>query len=101
MLHIRSAIDLSIQEKFGFKKISPMMKFLQDAKEKNFPLPSYDLIHKYFSSGSERSHSGTISTPFEVSQITRTVKDFIDELETIKISQKEIEDFKKQCNFVH
>lgn len=100
MLHIRSAIDLSIQEKFGFKKIYPMVKFLQDAKEKNFLLPSYDLIHKYFSSGSDRSHSGSISTTFEVSQITRTVKEFIDELDNITISQKEIEDFKKHCDFV-
>lgn len=100
MIHIRTAIDLSIQEKFGFKKIHPMIQFLGDAKKHNLPLPSYDLIYKYFSSGSERIHSGNINTSFEVSQITRTVKEFIDELEEIKISQIEIENFKKQCKFV-
>lgn len=100
MYHIRSAIDLSIKQKFGFNRIQPMSKFLQDAKEFDLPLPSYELIYQYFSAGSDRSHLGKLNTPFEVSQITKTVSEFFDELDKVTISQIKIEEFKKKCKYV-
>ena len=100
MHHIRSAIELSIREKFGFKRIQPMSKFLQAAKEFDLSLPSYDLIYQYFVAGSDRSHSGKLNTPFEVSHITKTVSEFFDELEKVSISREKIEEFKKKCNYV-
>jgi hypothetical protein len=54
MMHLRNAIDLSIKERFGFKKISFMGRFIEDAKKYDFALPSYDYIYQFFQEGSER-----------------------------------------------
>jgi hypothetical protein len=48
MMHLRNAIDLSIKERFGFKKILFMKTFIDEAKKYDFPLPSYDFIYQLF-----------------------------------------------------
>ncbi|MGI0013427.1 MAG: hypothetical protein ACREBU_08320 [Nitrososphaera sp.] len=100
VIHLRGAIDLSIKEKFGFKKIQPMTTFLQKADELNFPLPSYDLIYTYYDVGSGRFHSGKIHTPFEVNEAVRTVSNFIDELDLIQVTKEQVEAFAKNCDAV-
>lgn len=44
MNYLRTAIDLAIKERFGFKEIPRMIKFIEQAEKAGFPLPSYDLI---------------------------------------------------------
>jgi hypothetical protein len=100
MMHLRSAIDLSLKERFGFKKINFMIKFFEEAKEDNFPLPSYDLIYQYFNEGSQRSHQGKIHTSFEAQEGIRTVNNFIDELETLEVSKEVISNFIRKSEFV-
>lgn len=100
MGYLRTAIDLSIKEKFGFTKIYKMIIFLEDADRLNFPLPSYSLIYTYFNEGSKRLHEGKINTPFEAKEAIRTVSNFIDELELIQIPDEQIENFKKECKQV-
>jgi hypothetical protein len=100
VIHLRGAIDLSIKEKFGFKKIQRMTTFLQKADELNFPLPSYDLIYTYYDVGSGRFHSGKIHTPFEVNEAIRTVSNFIDELDLIQVTKEQIKDFAAKCDAV-
>ena len=98
--HLRSAIDLAIKEKFGFKKIHPMLQFLNNADKYDLPLPSYYLIYSFFDMGSKRLHSGVINTPFEAKEALRVVTNFVDQLDLIEIDQKIIDDFKKKCKFV-
>jgi hypothetical protein len=93
MMHLRNAIDLSLKERFGFKKIQFMGTFFEEAKDYGFPLPSYDLIYQYFNEGSKRSHQGKTHTQFEAQEAVRTVSNFIDELETLEVSQKMIDEF--------
>jgi hypothetical protein len=100
MGHLRTAIDLSIKERFGFKKIHKMLNFLEDAQRLNFPLPSYSVIYTYFNEGSKRLHEGKINTSFEAREAIRTVSNFIDELELIQISSEQIENFKKECKYI-
>jgi len=100
MGYLRTAIDLSIKTKFGFKKITGMGGFFRDAEEFNLPLPSYTLIYAIFNEGSKRLHDGKIPTPFEASTSVDTVTDFISELEKIVVSQEKINDFKNKCKYV-
>ena len=100
MNYVRSAIELSIKGKFNFTRIQPMLNFLKDANKFDFPLPSYALIYQYFSEGSNRIHDGKLNTPFEVSQITRTVADFIEELDKLAVAEEKIEEFKTKCKWV-
>ena len=100
MNHLRPAIDLAIKEKFGFQKIHPMKQFLQDADKYNFPLPSYTMLYDYFDEGSHRIHGGRINTPWECQKALSFVAEFIDRLELIDVTQKEIEEFKKKCRAV-
>jgi len=98
--HLRPAIDLAIKEKFGFKKIHPMKQFLLDAEKYNLPLPSYSMVYDYFDEGSQRIHGGKLHTPWECEEALNFVADFIDRLELIEMSQKDIEDFKKKSKAV-
>lgn len=97
--HLRTAIELAIKERFGFKKIK-MWNFLKDAKTFNFPLPSYEMVYYYYSEGSDRLHGGKINTPYECRIALKFVDGFIDGLELINISQEEIDVFKKKCKWV-
>lgn len=98
--HLRTAIDLAIKEKFGFQKIHPMKQFLEDADKHDFPLPSYTMIYDFFDEGSHRIHSGKIHTPWECQRALSFVTDFIDGLDLIEISPKQIDDFRKKCKAV-
>lgn len=98
--HLRPAIDLSIKERFGFKKIHPMRTFLSEAKKHNFPLPSYTTIYHYFDEGSQRIHQGKLNTPLECREALDFVAKFIDRLDSIDVSKKEIEEFKKKSKSV-
>jgi len=99
--HLRTAIELSIVERFEFNGIKSMYQFLKVAEKQQFPLPSYDLIYKYYDAGSKRIHQGISGTEFEIKQSIRTVSDFIDALKTINVSEKEISEFKKNCKLVN
>ena len=98
--HLRPAIDLAIKEKFGFKKIQPMKQFLLDAEKYGFPLPSYAMLYDYFDEGSRRLHGGKLHTPWECERALNFVAEFIDRLDLIDVSQKEIEEFRKKSNTV-
>ena len=98
--HLRTSIELAIKERFGFKKIFPMKRFLEDADEYGFPLPSYQMLYDYYDDGSLRLHSGRLNTPFECHKALDFVDGFIDSLELINISQKEIDDFKEKSKSV-
>lgn len=98
--HLRTAIDLAIKEKFGFQKIHPMKQFLEDADKHDFSLPSYTMIYDFFDEGSHRIHSGKIHTPWECQRALSFVTDFIDRLDLIEISPKQIDDFRKKCKAV-
>lgn len=100
MGHLRTAIDLSIRERFGFSKIHKMIFFLDDAERLNFMLPSYSLIYTFFNEGSKRLHEGKVHTSFEAKEAIRTVTNFIDELELIQVTEEQIQNFKKGCKFV-
>jgi hypothetical protein len=100
MMHLRNAIDLSIKERFGFRKITFMKTFIDEAKKFDFPLPSYDFIYQLFTEGSERIHQGKIHTSFEIQEAIRTVSNFIDELETIEVTKEKIDDFVKKSGCV-
>jgi len=98
--HLRPAIELAIRERFGFTEIRSMKRFLEDAEEYNLPLPSYTMLYDYYDEGSHRLHSGVLNTPFECQKALNFVANFIDNLEVINISQKEIDDFKKKSKAV-
>lgn len=98
--YLRTAIDLSIKGKFGFQKIPRMSQFVDDAKKYNFPLPSYNLIYSIFSEGSSRLHGGEVSTRFEAEESIRVVRNFVDILSKLDVSQEQIEDFKKKSKSV-
>ena len=99
LTHLRTAIELAIKERFGFKEIK-MWHFLKDAKTFNFHLPSYGTVYYYYDEGSDRLHSGKLNTPFECQQALHFVDGFIEELELINISQEEIDNFMKKCKWV-
>ena len=98
--HIRPAIDLSIKERFGFKKIHPMKNFLKEAEKHNFPLPSYDMIYRYFDEASQRLHEGRLHTPWECQEALEFVAKFIDRLDLIDIAEEDIEEFKTKSKSV-
>jgi hypothetical protein len=98
--HLRPAIDLALKEKFEFKKINPMKQFLQDAEKFNLPLPSYTMLYDYFDEGSQRIHAGKLNTPFECQNALEFVAGFIDRLELINVTPKEIGEFKKKSKAV-
>jgi hypothetical protein len=100
MIHSRNAIDLSLKERFGFKKIQFMVAFFEEAKDHGLPLPSYDLIYQYFNEGSKRSHQGKIHTPFEAQEAIRTVNNFVDALETLEVTKEMINDFIRKSKVV-
>lgn len=100
MNRLRTAIDLSIKEKFGFQKIHPMKAFLDYADKENFPLPSYTLVYNLFDEGSSRVHEGRIHTPFEAKEALKFISRFIDELDLIEVEQSVVDDFKKKCKAV-
>jgi len=97
--HLRPAIELAIKERFGFTRII-MKTFLIDAEKYNFPLPSYTVLYDYYDEGSHRLHSGKLNTPFECQKALDFVDGFIDRLELISISQKDIDDFKNKSKAV-
>lgn len=99
-LHLRPAINQSLLERFKFKKIHPMSRFIEDAKKYNFPLPSYDFIYEIYDEGSDRLHAGKPPTSWEAQQMIKTVSSFIDALDLIEINDKEIEEFKKKSTTV-
>jgi len=100
MNYLRTAIDLAIREKFGFKKIEKMIRFLEDADKFDLPLPSYGLVYKMFSEGTGRIHEGKVHTPFEAREAIRFVSNFIDELTVMEIPVEIIEKFKTQSKSV-
>ncbi len=100
MNHLRTAIDLAIKERFEFKEIPRMIKFIDQAEKLQFPLPSYDLIYTYFNEGTERIHEGKIHTSFEALEVIRTVSNFIDALEALEITKDKIDEFVKSCGCV-
>jgi len=100
-LHLRPAINQSLLERFKFKRIHPMSRFMEDAKKHNFPLPSYDFIYEIYDEGSDRLHAGKPPTSWEAQQMIKTVSSFIDALDLIEISDEDIEDFKKKSNTVN
>jgi len=99
--NLRTVIELSIKEKFEFEKISNMKNFLEDARKFNLPLPSYSLIHAIYVEGNKRLHAGQINTEFELEESIKMVKNFIDKLDEIEISKKQIEDFKEKSHLVN
>jgi len=98
--HLRPSIELAIKERFGFNRIFPMKQFLKDADEYGLPLPSYQMLYDYYDEGTHRLHSGRLNTPFECQKALDFVDDFIDNLELISISQKDIDDFKNKSTAV-
>jgi len=98
--HIRGAIDLSLKEKFGFKKIHPMSKFIEDARTLGLQLPSYEGIYGYFDFGSKRLHEGLIHTPLEAESAVKFVENFVDELNQIPVDENKVIEFKNKCRAV-
>jgi len=98
--HARSAIELAIKERFGFRKITNMSRFLKDAEEFGLTLPSYDLIYAIYDFGSKRLHSGRILEPFEARQILRIVSQYIEELEMLQVPQEKIEEFRAKSKSI-
>jgi hypothetical protein len=98
--YLRTAIDLSIQGQFGFQKINSMPQFVADAEKYNFPLPSYSLISTIFSEGNKRLHAGKVATKFDAKNAIQIVRNFIDDLSKIDVSQEQIEDFKSKSQSV-
>ena len=98
--HLRPAIDLALKEKFGFKRIKRYGQFFDDARKYHLPLPSFRTIYYYFDEGSQRLHKGKVHTPLECENALNFVVGFIDRLDLIDISQKEIEEFRKKSNAV-
>jgi hypothetical protein len=98
--HLRTAIELVIKEKFGFKKINRMIDFLKNADEFDLGLPSYSLIYEFYNEGSKRLHGGLVHTPFESKEALRTVNNFIQELNITEIDKKKIEEFKRKYTSV-
>jgi hypothetical protein len=94
--HLRPAIDLSLREKLGFAKIHPMKQFLIDAEKYNLPLPSYTMLYDFFDEGTQRIHGGKLNTPYECQKALEFVAGFIDRLEVLNISQRDIGEFKKK-----
>jgi hypothetical protein len=93
--HLRTAIDLAIKEKFGFRKIRFMQAFLDEAEKNGLPLPSFDSLYHYYNMGSGRLHSGSVNPPFEAIQAVRFVSGFVDQLDLIEMDQEKIDSFKK------
>jgi len=98
--HIRPAIDLALKEKFGFKRIKGYQRFFEDAGKYGLLLPSYDMVYRYFDEASQRLHEGRVHTPWECQEALDFVAKFIDRLDLIDISDKEIEGFKKKSKSV-
>jgi len=93
--HLRTAIELAIKENCGFTRIISMKAFLDEARDNDLPLPSYDSLYHYYDMGSGRLHAGVINTPFEAIQAVSFVSNFIDALDLVEVSPKKIEAFKK------
>lgn len=98
--HLRPAIDLALKEKFGFKRIKGYKKFFDDAGKYGLRLPSYDMIYRYFDEASQRLHEGRVHTPWECQEALDFVAKFIDRLDLIDVSDKEIDEFKKKSKSV-
>jgi hypothetical protein len=97
--HLRPAIELAIKERFGFTRIT-MKTFLLDAEKFDFPLPSYTMLYDYYNEGSQRIHGGKLNTPFECQEALVFVARFIDRLDLINVSQKDINAFKTKSKAV-
>lgn len=95
MNHLRSAIDLALKEKFGFRKIINMKAFVEEAQRLDLTLPSYDSLYYYYNMGSQRLHSGIVNPPFEAREALRFVSDFIDALDLIEPKPEVLENFRK------
>jgi len=98
--HLRSAIELAIKERFGFKRFKNFYNFLVKADEYNFPLPSYEMLYYYYSEGSGRIHAVKLNTPFECQIALNFADGFIDRLELCNISPEKIDDFKNKSKVV-
>lgn len=100
MNHLRPAIDLALKEKFRFKRIKGYKKFFDDAGKYGLHLPSYDMVYRYFDEASQRLHEGRVHTPWECRKALNFVAEFIDRLDLVDISEKEIEEFRKRSKAV-
>ncbi|EGP94045.1 hypothetical protein MY1_1287 [Nitrosarchaeum koreense MY1] len=100
MGHVRTALNLSLANKFNFEKITSMKGFFNDAEKFGLPLPGYEMIYAIFNEGSKRLHEGKIHTNFEVSHAINTITNFIVELERLDIPQELIKEFKIKCKNV-
>ena len=77
-----------------------MRQFLADAEKYGLPLPSYTMLYDYFDEGSQRIHGGKLNTPFECQKALEFVAGFIDGLEVINISQKDVDNFRNNSKAV-
>lgn len=98
--NLRSAIELSVKERFGFTKIKSFYRFLKFADENGLYLPSIRMLYFYYNEGSSRLHAGRLHTPLEYQSSLIFVDNFIDRLELVKITKEEIDNFKKKCDCV-
>jgi hypothetical protein len=90
----------ALKEKFGFKRIKRYGQFFDDAGKHHLPLPSFDTIYYYFDEGSQRLHKGKVHTPWECREALDFVAKFIDRLDSLDVSENEIEEFKKKSKSV-
>jgi len=93
--HLRPAIDLSLQERFGFKDIRHMKTFLVNAEEFGL-LPAYKLLYLFFDEGSKRLHKGKVHTPLDCQTAVDYVAKFIEYLDFVEIPKEKIEAFKQK-----
>jgi hypothetical protein len=93
--HLRPAIDLSLQERFGFKDIRYMKTFLANAEDFGL-LPAYKLLYLFFDEGSKRLHKGKVHTPLDCQTAVDYVAKFIEYLDFVKIPKKKIIAFKQK-----
>jgi len=97
--HLRPAIDLALQERFGFKDIRYMQKFLAKAEDFEI-LPAYEMLYLFFDEGSKRIHKGKVHTPLDCQTAVDYVAKFIDQLDFLNIPKEKIEEFKQKYKFV-
>lgn len=97
--HLRSAVEFSIKNKFGFNDIQ-MKNFLEFPDTQELNLPSHYLLYFIYDEGSGRLHHGKTHAPLEYQTALEFVTRFIDQLDLINISKEKVEEFKQKCKFV-
>ena len=98
--HIRPALELALKERFGFQRFKRFWNFIEDAEKLNFPLPAFNMLYFYYGEGSGRLHAGKLNNPFECQTALAFASTFIEKLELVSITQQDIDNFKKNCQFV-